>query len=262
MPKVKRSEMKDLGHAINLAELLEAIHSAEKYFDNRQVWCRGQARSDWTLIPTAYRRNSVLESQMANHFRLRALSLFKACPSHIDYAAWLPLMRHYGLPTRLLDWTESVCVAAFFATNYKREPGDSAIWVLSPGHLNCLSIGDFIPFLSDSRVRPLAEAAFHFGKSHNITIATLAPRSDPRMAAQLCNFTIHGLSAPLEDHSSSSKFLGRIRIPESAHDRINHDLSLLGIRLSNLFPDLEHLAEELSQLKAIGLDGENLEKKD
>ena len=159
------------------------------------------------------------------------------------------------------DWTESISIAAFFATNYKREPGDGAIWVLSPGHLNQLSIGWFIPFLHHQQVKSIAEAAFCTGKTDNITIATLAPRSDHRMAAQLGNFTIHGSSVPLEDHPSSSKFLARIKIPELAHDRINHDLSLLGIRLSNLFPDLEHLSEELSQLKALDADGADLEKK-
>lgn len=254
--------MKDLGQAINIAELLEAIRSAEEYFDNRQVWCRGQPKFDWILVPSAHRRYSVLESQMANHFRHRAPSLYQACPSHLDYAAWLPLMRHYGLPTRLLDWTESICVAAFFATTYKREFGDSAIWVLSPANLNQLSIGDFIPFISDERVKPIAKAAYRTGEYLNITIATLSPMSDHRMAAQLGNFTIHGSPVPLEDHPSSSKFLARIRIPESAHDRIKSDLILLGIRLSNLFPDLEHLAEEVSQLKAWGPDGEDLEKSD
>lgn len=91
------------------------------------------------------------------------------------------------------------------------------------------------------------------------SVAAYAPRQDPRMAAQLGNFTIHGSREPLEEHPDAADFLAKVEIPAWAKSRIRDDLLLAGIRLSNLFPDLDHLAEEVSQLRAIGPDGEDLE---
>ena len=43
---------------------------------------------------------------------------------------WLSLMRHYGIPTRLLDWTHSFLVAAYFAVDDADKARDCAIWAL------------------------------------------------------------------------------------------------------------------------------------
>jgi hypothetical protein len=44
-------------------------------------------------------------------------------------------MRHHGLPTQPLDWSESVLVAAYFTCRCEPEK-EGAIWGLSPGSLN------------------------------------------------------------------------------------------------------------------------------
>ena len=252
--------MLELGKAHKLADLIEAAHKAERQFEG-QVWFRGHAQHDWHLVPSAHRKNPVLESQFIHHFRLRAPSLALNCPNHKDYASWLPLMQHYGLPTRLLDWTESLLVATFFALPQDTDDTDGAIWMLAPGKLNELSIGYIIPFLADERAKPfIADAFSGNSKSENQnTIAVLAPRTDRRMAAQLGNYSIHGNREALELHPESSRFLSRIIIPVASQGKIRTDLSVSGIRRSSLFPDLANLAHEISEFKAIGPDGEDLE---
>jgi FRG domain len=252
--------MLQLKDAQSVADLLDAARALEKRL-NAQLWYRGQANTNWPLVPSAHRRHAELETQFAQHFRLRAPSLAAHCPSHSDHAAWLPLMQHYGLPTRLLDWTESILVAAYFALSDKASPNDGAIWLLAPGTLNRQSIGNLIPFLTDERVQPIVSDAFGTKLGHLSAecIAVLAPRSDKRMAAQLGNYTIHRTREPLERYDISSEFLGKIIIPNSARARLTQELSISGIRRSALFPDLANLAMELSEIKALGANGEDLE---
>lgn len=251
--------MLELGEAHAISDLIEAAHSAEKQFDG-QVWFRGHTQHDWKLVPTAHRRHAVLEAQFANHFRLRAPSMTSSCPEHKDYVSWLPLMQHYGLPTRLLDWTESLLVAAYFAIPCETSTSSAAVWILAPGNLNRESIGYLIPFLTDERVAPVVNEAFSGKQSNNNqhSIAVLAPRTDRRMAAQLGNYTIHGDRNALEMHSNAASFLAKIVIPSKAHDKVRADLSVSGMRLSSLFPDLSNLAKEISELKALDQNGEDL----
>lgn len=228
-------------------------------FDSN-CWFRGHREYNWKLVPDIFRPRTrpVDETRMTNEFRRRAPARYKECPTegHESDFNWLSLMRHYGLPTRLLDWSNSILVAAYFAV---AEMGndDSAIWALSPGDLykrSMKSEGKYILTPSSEEVHDSASIAFGSETDGEIIKHALPVEPneiDLRMLTQQSQFTIHGSEAPLEQHVSAPRFLMKLRIPKNAREPLRLALRLLGVSRASLFPDLESLASDIVESESL-----------
>lgn len=69
-----------------------------------------------------------LEDRLFREFRRTYHHYASHVPDRSSVVEWLSLMQHHGAPTRLLDFTYSIYVAAYFAT--EANDRDSAIWAL------------------------------------------------------------------------------------------------------------------------------------
>jgi len=117
-----------------VSELLSASWSVLSGFQG-QPWWRGHADASWRLVPGVHRADHgpFYEANIATKFAQRAPTRHPNTPPEGALASWLFLMQHYGLPTRLLDWTESPLLATYFAVSEEgHATEDGALWALDP----------------------------------------------------------------------------------------------------------------------------------
>jgi hypothetical protein len=243
----------------DLESLISAIRLANEKFKG-QVWWRGQRDYSWSLLPSVFRTQSGYDERAGIlRFQQRAFSRRPEVPSIEDRSAWLFLMQHYRLPTRLMDWTESPLVASYFAAeiyqchlNHPKviEDPDGALFALSPYGLNYAQVrkhGLLMPE-SPEAISCIAPAFDEHAIEPKHIIAIRPSEVDIRLMVQLSVFTLNGYNVAIDKLPNSEDFILKFKVPSEAKETIQSDLKQIGIRLSNIFPDLEHLAQEISNL--------------
>ena len=110
-----KSDIEGFG-STDLPTYLAAIVDATQRFDDRMLWWSGHSRKSWKLHPSIYHKQlSKTESNMSVQFLNLTRVRHRDVPDLNDGPSRVFLMQHYGLPARLLDWTDSPLVALYFA---------------------------------------------------------------------------------------------------------------------------------------------------
>lgn len=237
-----------------ISSLTAYISEMEKLkSENRFFWFRGQPNKDYDLIPSIFRvlDDPRFEVNTLQYFMMRAPAFDSSCPAPLDYVAWLPFMQHYGVSTRLLDWTDSPLCALFFAiTDYKDE-NDAAIFVLDPVKWNKNYYNKLVPILEmtdDAVVKKFIDNAFGscFEPFMLYPMAVTSIRKQPRMLNQKANFTIH--DSPIDMYKMGDPNLRKIIISGKHKKQILKELNFMGIDKTTFFPELPALADVTKNL--------------
>lgn len=242
----------------------------DKYPD---IWYRGVNDIDYNLEPGAYWRKDYDEISAISTFRVLTPTLINEEPT--DAWDWYFLMQHYGLPTRLLDWSESPLQALHFALTNKKEKINPAIWILDPLALNyssqeldfvCIPQGfkdsnnenkydAWLPPVCFKNATPINSNLGPILKSNKgpLAIFPIRSKSNPRLHAQRGVFTLHGTDPTpinhmkIEDAIGVSKLL-KIEIDNSAVDELLDILWTLGINKSSTYPEPNSVSEDVLKM--------------
>lgn len=243
--------MKKLPKTLNsVADLLKHLKKDVTDYDGK-VWFRGQAVSTWKLQPFFLRKEkNISEFTLITRFKQNASLLIQRSPS--NYFDWLFQMQHHGVPTRLLDWTESALIALYFAVE-NHDDEDGALWILLPTELNknakiYSEESFYIPSFEDLILKNYDPEVFNQDKiSQLYPIAAIAARNNPRMQAQLGVFTIsHRDKTPIEE-IGNKQHIWKYTIPKNKKSELKKELEILGITKFQLFPELSSIGEIINK---------------
>jgi hypothetical protein len=202
---------------------------------------RGQV-GDFPLMPKICRlkaKEDLLqtEQQILNEFK-RSNPLLIQPHGAMDDWDYLTLGQHFGLPTRLLDWSNNALAALWFAVSYnpeshKQEQSAGIVWMLMVEEDDCVrNMNNIHPFeVPETKV------------------------FRPRLIKQRINnqsgaFSIHSSNDILEkrllnDNSRYHPNLLKMQIPPDKIPGLREDLNTLGVNAFSIFPELEGLCTYL-----------------
>ena len=251
----------------SLVDLMKVAYHIGKHWERRwspnpmKFWFRGVDNHAWCLNPGLLRGEMgaeearKLEYQIGVDFRVRARPYLQG-PVNSPWEAMF-LMQHYGFPTRLLDWSENLVAAAYFATRDIRSSSDGAVWMLAPQALiegqfgieGSVHISSNHPLAKEYTFGGPWEDFEQFNEMQPIPI--LPDHLDKRIIAQTGRFTIHTfrknqLQKLVEEDAKAhegSKFLHKLVIPSEAKANVRQQCRMFGgVSEEALFPDLDGLA--------------------
>lgn len=236
----------------SVTELCAVVDVQFQDDQNTTVIYRGHADVDYKLIPKAGRfdpppnskRSKLNESLMLELFRRHSVGLTTNTPE--DDWEFLTIAQHHGLATRLMDWTRSPLVAAYFAVahpnrSYEKKDKNSDCYILREP--DSIIYAWRCQKMDLSKIPPATPLRI-------TDVVRYVPRHiTPRIKAQSGLFSAH----PDPKAVLASPSLTQLIIPFGERAKIKKSLYRLGVHEGTVFPDLDGAARHIEWLQTCKL---------
>jgi hypothetical protein len=230
---------------------------------------RGHSDSDWILEASLermlgeehYAERAVIFENRALSYFMSKFSIYNRTESEpMSKLSWLALMQHHGVPTRLLDFTESPYVALYFALEAYRpnDRKDMAVFAVDYSSLMDTSISMIRSIdntFNETResIQKASDKVFDQivdGNSHNVLWITEPAKLNVRIDRQTGTFLISGnvqrrIGELIESDSYKLCNIDKYVISYNLYPSIYALLRKMNITAKSLYGDLNGLAQAI-----------------
>lgn len=240
--------MIELIEDIEIESLSDYIDQIGSYINNKKrlFLFRGQP-DDLPMIPKIARyplsKNDIenIEREIYTQFMLRS-NQFIDTKGYISLEL-MSVGQHYGLPTRLLDWSSNPLIALYFAVSekMKKKFGIPAIELFKQEDDYC------VVYILNSDSVEIIDYHSEFLKLKDISL--FQPRTiNNRFFNQSSWFSVHPFDKKKDEYPSMNskvKNLTRVRIHVTNCDEILEGLRQVGINNTFIYPSLESICKDI-----------------
>lgn len=255
----------DLGSITSVAEYTALV---EGIADVDYLWFRGASNYAYQLEPSIFREKYSLttfdevraaEKKLLTLFQQRSIPYIETLfidRGNVSDWNYLFLMQHFGIPTRLLDFSENAFTALYFAVStahkYKGD-SDAVVYILNPKlwnqrvFKNGTGMEDVLN-PSDPDMDGYKPKAVSISRS---PVAVFGDYNSRRIAAQQGTFILFGsdkksVEAYSDEHNFDINCIYKIRIPRENIATLYISLRKLGFTESAIYPDIVGLSTDLT----------------
>ena len=253
--------IEDLGKISSITEYSAIIEAIP---DIKYMWFRGIGNIDHKLEPGLFRPDYglvdsdkifIAENKLLTLFRQRSIPYIETLfveRGNISDWNYLFLMQHFGIPTRLLDFTENALTGLYFALssaiNYKQNEKDAAVYILDPKRWNAhvFRTGSGVEDVLNPSDADMDSYKPGYPKISKSPVAIYGDYNSKRIASQQGVFVLFGsekysMDEYMDRNSFESKCIYRIIIEQKDIVPCYNSIRRFGFTESAIYPDISGL---------------------